>query len=194
MKTRSACRGSAKGFTLVELLVVISIIVVLAAMGVNVAASAITRAKKLRSTNDATQLLHGIENFDRDYGRFPDFGATGEEAQTDGEAGAELLTILLGKEEVSDSMQNKKQTAFVEFKESQSRNHGGLVYSSGAADARPEGLYDAWGNPFHIKIDTENDGALEDPFTRGKVIRASVIVYSYGADKKAGGNDDVKTW
>ena len=194
MKTRLTSRCSARGFTLVELLVVIAIIAVLAALGVTVGRSAITRAKKLKTQNDATQLVQGMDGFHSAYSRYPDFGAQGEEARTDGEAGAELLTILLGKEEVGDSMQNKKQTAFAEFRESQNKYQGGLVYSSGDAGARPEGLYDAWGNPFYIRIDLENDGALEDPFTPGKVVRDSVIVYSYGGDGKAGGGDDVKSW
>ena len=194
MKTRLVSSRPAPGFTLVELLVVISIIAVLAAMGVGIAHSAINRSKKLKSQHLATVLVEGLDSFHSTYSRYPDFGASGEEARTNGEAGSELLTILLGKEEVGDSMQNKKQTAFAEFRESQNKNQGGLVYSSGDAGARPEGLYDAWGNPFYIRIDLENDGALEDPFTPGKVVRDSVIVYSYGGDGKAGGGDDVKSW
>jgi prepilin-type N-terminal cleavage/methylation domain-containing protein len=194
MKTRFLSRRPAKGFTLVELLVVIAIIVVLAAMGVNVANSALTRAKKVKTQNDATILANGLDGFQNEYSRFPDFGATGEEARTDGEAGAELLTILLGKEEVGDSMQNKKQTAFVEFNESSDRKKGGLVYSSGASGARPEGLYDSWGNPFYVRIDTDNDGELADPFTPGKVVRDTILIYSFGGDQKPGGGDDVKSW
>lgn len=194
MKTRPASRRAAGGFTLVELLVVISIIVVLAAMSFGAANMAMNKAKKVQTLTDANQLVQGIEKFNSEYSRLPDFGAQGEEAQTDGEAGAELLTILLGKEDVTDSMQNKKQIPFVNFKENKNKNKGGLVYSSGGSGARPDGLYDAWGNPFYIKIDTEYDGELEDPLKQGNIIRKSVIAYSYGADKKIGGGDDVQTW
>ena len=194
MKTRLVSLRPAKGFTLIELLVVISIIVVLAAMGMTVIRSSLARAKKLKTENDATVLLKGIEGFEREYSRYPDFGARGEECRTDGMPGSELLIILLGKEEVGTSMQNKRQTAFVDFRESPSRKKGGLVYGSGATGARPEGLYDSWGNPFYLRIDSGSDGELEDPFNPGNVVRESVIVYSYGADEAPGGGDDVKSW
>jgi prepilin-type N-terminal cleavage/methylation domain-containing protein len=194
MKTRSASRRVASGFTLVELLVVISIIVVLAAMSFGAANMAMTKAKKLQTANDARALKQAIQAFNSEYSRLPDFGATGEEAQTDGESGAELLTILLGKEEVSDSMQNKKQIAFFSAKVNKNKNKGGLVYSNQGSGARPDGLYDAWGNPFYVKLDTEYDGELEDPFKQGNIVRENVIVYSYGADKKVGGGDDIQTW
>jgi prepilin-type N-terminal cleavage/methylation domain-containing protein len=194
MKTRSASRRVASGFTLVELLVVISIIVVLAAMSFGAANMAMTKAKKLQTANDALALKQAIQAFNSEYSRLPDFGAQSEEAQTDGESGAELLTILLGKEEVSDSMQNKKQIAFFSAKVNKNKNKGGLVYSNQGSGARPDGLYDAWGNPFYVKLDTEYDGELEDPFKQGNVVRENVIVYSYGADKKVGGGDDIQTW
>jgi prepilin-type N-terminal cleavage/methylation domain-containing protein len=194
MKTRLTSASSANGFTLVELLVVIAIIVVLAGMGIGVAGRAMTRAKQSQTSTYTTILVQGIEDFYSTYSRYPQFGAEGEEARTEGEAGAELLTILLGKEEVGDSMQNKKQTAFIGLKESTDKNKGGLVYSSGASGARPEGLYDAWGNALYLVIDADNNGEVADPFTPGKVVREPVIAYSYGADGKAGGGDDVKSW
>jgi prepilin-type N-terminal cleavage/methylation domain-containing protein len=194
MKTRPASRRAAGGFTLVELLVVISIIVVLAAMSFGAANMAMNKAKKLQTANDARALKQAIQSFNSEYSRLPDFGAQGEEAQTDGEAGAELLTILLGKEEVTDSMQNKKQIAFFNAKVNKNKNKGGLVYSSQGSGARPDGLYDAWGNPFYLKLDTEYDGELEDPFKQGNVVQDSVIVYSYGGDGKVGGGDDIQTW
>jgi prepilin-type N-terminal cleavage/methylation domain-containing protein len=194
MKTRPASRRAAGGFTLVELLVVISIIVVLAAMSFGAANMAMNKAKKLQTANDARALKQAIQSFNSEYSRLPEFGAQGDEAQTDGEAGAELLTILLGKEEVTDSMQNKKQIAFFNAKVNKNKNKGGLVYSSQGSGARPDGLYDAWGNPFYLKLDTEYDGELEDPFKQGNVVQDSVIVYSYGGDGKVGGGDDIQTW
>jgi prepilin-type N-terminal cleavage/methylation domain-containing protein len=194
MKTRPVARRAASGFTLVELLVVISIIVVLAAMSFGAANMAMTKAKKLQTSNDARALKQAIQAFNSEYSRLPDFGAQGDEAQTDGEAGAELLTILLGKEEVSDSMQNKKQIAFGNFKINKTKAKGGLVYSNGGSGARPDGLYDAWGKPFYLKLDTEYDGELEDPFKQGNIVRDTIIVYSYGADGKVGGGDDIQTW
>ncbi|QJE97169.1 prepilin-type N-terminal cleavage/methylation domain-containing protein [Luteolibacter luteus] len=200
MKTRPANRTN-RGFTLVELLVVISIIVVLAAMSFGAANMAINKAKKLQSSNDANGLKTAIENYYQEYSKMPDFGMSGDEGQTDGQTGSELLTILLGKEEVSDSMQNKKQIVFLNAKVNKNKNKGGLVYSNGGNGATPEGLYDAWGNPFHIKIDDDYDGEITDPLEQGNIVRnKQVIVYSYGPDGakgakgKTGVGDDIKTW
>lgn len=193
MKTRLVTRRLA-GFTLVELLVVIAIIVVLAAMGLSVGGRAMNRGKETKTKNDAVGLVHAIDDFNREYSRYPDFGAQSEEIHVEGEVGGELLTILLGKEEVGDSMQNKKQIDFATFRESSNKNQGGLVYTSKDSGAKPEGLYDSWGNALYLVIDTDNDGEVADPFNAGKVVRESVIAYSFGADGKAGGGDDVKSW
>ena len=174
------------------------LIVFLAIIGIMIgpfeAMEVLEKSKKLQTANDARGLKQAIQAFNSEYLRFPEVGTPGGETRTDGEAGTKLLTILLGKEALSDSMQNKKQIAFFNAKVNKNKNKGGLVYSSGGSGARPEGLYDAWGNPFYIKIDTEYDGELEDPLKQGNIIRKSVIAYSYGADKKLGGGDDVQTW
>jgi general secretion pathway protein G len=194
MKTRPARRAN-RGFTLVELLVVISIIVVLAAMSFGAANMAINKAKKLQTSNDAMGLQTALNNYYTEYSKLPDFGMTGDEAQTDGQTGAELLTILLGKEEVTDDMQNKKQITFLTAKVNKNKNKGGLVYSNGGSGSTPEGLYDAWGNPFYLKFDDDYDGEINDPLTQGNIVREKqVIVYSYGQDGKLGNGDDIKTW
>src|SRR5688572_23729886 len=113
MKTYSEPPRKAGGFTLVELLVVISIIVVLAAMtftGINIA---VTNQKKLQTQANANSLLQAIEGYYREYDRLPDFGASGDELRMEGQSGSEFLTILLGKEEVTKTMQNKKQMNFL---------------------------------------------------------------------------------
>lgn len=195
MKTRPELRRNAGGFTLVELLVVISIIVVLAAMtfaGINIA---LQKQKRLETQTNATALVQALEGYYNEYNHLPDFGIQGDEARTEGQSGSELLTILLGKEEVTKSMQNKKQIHFLTAKETNTKAKGGLLYAKGGSSAAPEGLYDAWGNAFYIKIDTEYKGEITDPLKQGNVIRdKTFVVYSYGNDLKPGTVDDVKSW
>ena len=153
------------------------------------------KSKKLQTSNDAMALQTAIDNFYSEYGKLPDFGMVGDEAQTDGLSGSELLTILLGKEEVTDDMQNKKQITFLNAKVNKDRAKGGLVYSNAGSGATPEGLYDAWGNPFYVKFDDNHDQEITDPLEVGNIIRnKQVVVYSYGQDQKPGGGDDIKTW
>jgi prepilin-type N-terminal cleavage/methylation domain-containing protein len=198
MKTRPDPRRKVGGFTLVELLVVISIIVVLAAMtfaGINIA---LTRQKKVQTQTNATGLLQAIEGFYNQYSRLPEFGAQGDESRLEGQSGTELLTILLGKEELNNTTQNKKQIRFLNVDETKMKNKGGLLYSNGGAGAVPQGLYDAWGNAFYVKFDTDYDQEITDPLKSGNIVRNKVvIVYSYGPDGKTGGDfskDDIKSW
>jgi len=174
------------------------LIVFLAIIGIMIgpfeAMEVLEKSKKLQTANDARGLKQAIQAFNSEYLRFPEVGTPGGETRTDGEAGTKLLTILLGKEALSDSMQNKKQIAFFNAKVNKSKDRGGLVYQSGGSSGRLEGLYDAWGNPFYLRMDTDRDGQIEDPLKQGAMIRDSVFVYSYGEDGKPGGGDDVQTW
>ncbi len=194
MKTRSI-RRSRSGFTLVELLVVISIIVVLAAMSLGAISVVSKRAKNVQTLTDATELKGALDRYYAEYNKLPDFGMPGDEMQMEGQAAADLLTILLGKEETGTDMQNPRQIAFLGSKPKTVKAKGGLIYSSNASNAKPEGFYDAWGKPFRLKIDDDYDGEILDPLRQGNIIRgANFAVYSYGADNKSDGGDEIKTW
>ena len=193
MKTRPIRRAS-RGFTLVELLVVISIIIVLAAMSLGGVQIATKRAKTLQTQSDAMALQQAIEQYYQEYSKLPGVGATSDEIQTRGEAGVELLTILLGKEDDTGTMQNPRKLAFLNVKESRNAKKGGLVYSNGGAGGQIDGLYDAWGRPLNVRLDNDYEGEIPDPLIQGNVVRnRNSLVYSFGPDGKLG-TDDVKTW
>lgn len=194
MKTRPSRRTSS-GFTLVELLVVISIIVVLAAMSLGAIGVVSKKAKNTQTLNDATRLKSALDGYYREYSRLPSFGMPSDEMEMEGQAASELLIILLGKEEVGSEMQNPRQLAFLDSKSVTNKAKGGLVFSSSSANALPEGFYDAWGKPFRLKIDDDYDGDIPDPLKQGGTIRgATFALYSYGQDGKLGEGDDIKTW
>lgn len=194
MKIRSNRRTN-RGFTLVELLVVISIIVVLAALSFGAAQVAIKRANSLKTKTDATALVASIENFYQEYSKLPTIGGSTDELRTEGEVGIELLLVLLGKEDDTGTVQNTRKIPFLTVNTSANKKKGGLVYSNGGAGGQIEGLYDAWGRAFYVKMDTEYEDEILDPLTQGNVVRGKkVIVYSYGNDNKIGGGDDVKSW
>lgn len=194
MKLRSHSRAS-RGFTLVELLVVISIIVVLAALSFGAAQVAIKKANALKTRTTATAVAAAVDNYYQEYSKLPAIGGATDEVRTEGEAGIELLLVLLGKEDDTGTMQNPRKIPFLNVETGRNKNKGGLVYSNGGAGGQIEGLYDAWGQPFYIKMDTEYEDEILDPLTQGNVVRdKKVIVYSLGADKRIGGGDDIKTW
>ena len=194
MKIRSNRRAHS-GFTLVELLVVISIIVVLAALSFGAAQVAIKRANTLKTKTTATAIASALEQYYVDYSKLPTLGASSDEIRTEGEAGIEFLEILLGKEDDTGTMQNPKKVPYLTVETGTKKKKGGLIYSNGGAGGQIEGLYDAWGNAFYVKIDLEYEDEILDPLKQGNVVRnKKVIVYSYGNDEKIGGGDDVTSW
>jgi prepilin-type N-terminal cleavage/methylation domain-containing protein len=190
MKTRPS-RRSSSGFTLVELLVVISIIIVLAAMSFGAIGIATKRQKSVTTLNDINGLSSALDAFYNEYSRMPNIGS-GDQITTEGESGAKLLTILLGKEDSSGEMQNPRQLAFLSPRVTKNKKQGGLVYSSGN---QVEGMYDAWGRALNIKFDDDFDGEINDPVKQGDIVRQKkAIIWSFGADGKFGDNDEVKSW
>lgn len=191
MKTRPNRRPT-RGFTLVELLVVISIIIVLAAMSFGAITIATKKQKAVQTKATVTALAQALDAYYSEYNRMPSVGSSGDEMTTEGQAGSELLTILLGKEESSAEMQNPRQIAFLTTNVSTNKRKGGLVYSSGN---RVEGLYDAWGNALRIKWDDDFDDEIPDPVIQGRIIRQKKFgIWSWGGDGKFGDNDEVKSW
>ena len=188
MKTPSS--NHRRGFTLVELLVVISIIVVLAAAGFGAGMVAINRANKMTSQASASALELAINSFYQDYGCLPDVG---DRVKTDKGDGTKLLEILLGLEGDSGKIQNSRQTKYLTVKETKTKSKGLLYNSSGRS---VEGLYDSWGSPFTVEFDINLEDRLRFSVGSKQVTLngKKCAIYSPGADKKLGTEDDVKTW
>jgi|GEM_PF-310967 len=180
-----------RGFTLIELLVVIAIIVVLAAASFSGGIMAINSAKKTASVATAKALEHAVNNFYTEYGSLPDVP---ERVQTDGGEGVRLLNILLGLDENSSKVQNSRLLKLLQAAETKTKTKGGLLYSANGRSA--EGLYDSWGNPFHVQLDVNYEERLRVSLgSKTELLNGRrVAVYSPGADKQLGTSDDVKSW
>ncbi len=188
MKTPSVRRHS--GFTLVELLVVIAIIVVLAAAGFGAGMMALNKAKVVTSKASASAISSAVNSFYSEYNALPDVG---DRVRTDKGEGTKLLEILLGLEGDSGKVQNPRNNKFLNVKETKKMSDG-LKYSSSGRSV--EGLWDAWGNPFVVELDTQYEERMRFNLG-GKQITLNgckVAVYSAGPDKKEGTEDDIKTW
>jgi prepilin-type N-terminal cleavage/methylation domain-containing protein len=198
MKIPSYRRQS--GFTLVELLVVITIIAVLAGAGFAAGNAAIQRAKKTTALATATAIESAISNFYTEYGAMP----TAETAdlpalKTDNDT---LLKVLLGAEGTTGEILNNRSIKFLAVKEGKEKGGtggiNGLIYNkdSGAAT----GLFDPWGGPYFVMLDADYDEKVS-PTVSGKTFNLNgrrAAVWSLGADGVIGtggaANDDVKTW
>lgn len=190
-----------KGFTLVELLIVISIIMVLAALGFAGVQTALKNAKKVETLNIATNLQQAIQNYYDEYGSLPTSNATGTPLTTTTGEGVTVLRVLLAQEGSGTGVLNTRGIRFLDVKQAKGKK-GGIDYAGGTTVS---GLYDAWGQPFYIVFDDDYNDEIPNPNSKGSgdsaIIRGpKAVVYSAGADRTLGqgnatkGKDDVRTW
>lgn len=182
-----------RGFTLVELLVVISIIAVLAAAGFTVGTKAIERARTVTALATCTALESAVNSFFTEYGSLPTEQTEDlPVARTDTDLA--LLEVLLG----TDTTLNTRGVKFLSVKDGKS-NRNGLIYN--AAGNKLKGLYDPWGGPYNVMMDGDYDEKLTvqpKGSSRPKTLNGRrVAAWSDGKDGVNGTGkvtDDVVTW
>jgi len=192
-----------KGFTLVELLVVITMIAVLAAAGFSAGSRMINKAKKVSAQAVATSLAIAVEQFYTEYSALPSGIASPSEAvvlvTSNGGNGVDLLRILAG-EDLNN--QNPRQIRFLSGKEARN-GRDGLVYGTGGTGG-PGGspivaMIDPWGQPFYINLDYDYDERLTVSPAGSPAVTLNgrrVAVYSLGVAPGEASNPSklVKSW
>jgi prepilin-type N-terminal cleavage/methylation domain-containing protein len=158
------------GFTLMELLIVISILAVLAAILLPAMRGALRRADVATAVNDMNNIVGGIKSYYTEYGKWPMDRLQGDEDDDDevfgsktiasGNEQAEVMAILRGIDEPTynpDYLNNPKKIAFVEVpqKSMEGTDKDGNTY------VQDDGYYlDPWENPYIIIMDRDFDGEI----------------------------------
>lgn len=173
----------AAGFTLIEMLVVITIIGVLAGIAFPVFSAVTERARKTQVKAMVKDLLVAIKGFQTEYGRYPSVGSGGGADDTTvlTDSGNQLISGLLGQ---NDGV-NPKGIPFFESKLA-TNGRAGLISGGDSAFS----LVDAWGTPFTVIMDTNYDNKVDNPnpSSDSAVLPMGVAVFSNGADQL------VETW
>ncbi len=165
---------SSKGFTLLEMLVVVAILMLLAGLILAAVTLARDRAKVLRARRDVAQLKSAWDTYYADYNAFPDPAQIGGNSLVMGymATGRDVIQILRGLE--NHHGQNPKGIPYMDF-------HQNTTYFN-----------DPWGNPYRIALDADYDGDVSVP--GNNALRMSVAAWSAGPDGRDDTDDDVRSW
>jgi prepilin-type N-terminal cleavage/methylation domain-containing protein len=211
---------SRHGFTLVELLVVVTIIGILAGLVISQAPKLMQQSRELEVRNVIVSLQTGIRNYQTEYNRFP---MDSSQSSSSGSEDADpiltnqsnlLIETLMGPAAAQASGSssssssgsgvnlNPKGIEFVTFKMAKNGLNGLVGAQS------PFSLVDMWGSPFYVQFDTNLDRKMENPDLQNQDPKISqnavsppsqflptdVLIYSIGKDKIPMTGDDIVSW
>lgn len=186
-----------RGFTLVELLIVMGIIVVLLGLAFPVFQGVQDRARKVQAKSDVIQIVTAVNAFYTEYGRYPTDQTT-DAAATHG-AGFTSSKSIFDELRAKTSTLNTRQIVFISPPEDTSQpGPKGKIGSDGQ-------FHDPWTSAYAFRIDADYDNQVANPYTANTGagptnIRQGIIAWSVGKDNLLGksgaftNSDDVISW
>jgi general secretion pathway protein G len=177
------------GFTLVEVVVAIGIIMLLASLLMGGLNAAMRRARKTRARRSVALITTAWKAYYADNRRFPDASFSGEASVEITEMNAVAIQILRGPS-------GDDQYDDPEYQAKNPREQEYMDFHKAVTE-----YLDPWDNPYRIILDDEGgagyDGVINVPTLGGggtEDVRQSVAVYSIGPDGEVGTADDVCSW
>jgi prepilin-type N-terminal cleavage/methylation domain-containing protein len=176
------------GFTLVELLVVISIIAVLASLGFAGFNMAIQKAKKTSAKAAISSLVQACNDYYEDESQLPlNEGATADQERL---SDNELMSILVGLESARE--ENPTGTSYFKYKKASGK--GQTKYDGLDRNKSRAQLYGPWKNRqendrfYRLMMDYDFDEEIDEPSNMGNETQFGqrVLVYHLGKDGEAG--------
>ena len=192
-----------QGFTLVELLVVIVIIVTLMAVLVPTVGAVQKKAIKLEAKNSLTALMQSVDAYYNTYNILPANSRSAPSEDTEVESTEAIMSVLAG---INEDDLNKKEVPFYQGAAAKGASKG-KAYRGLWLDNNTAELFDPWrkrGNNrgYIMLLDYGYDEKLDDPFRPGRVIAKRAVGWSTGKDGKWNGSkpkggvnkDNVYSW
>ena len=209
-----------RAFTLVELLVVISIIVVLMGLLIPAVGTVRENARKVQAKSDMIQIVNAIKSYNAEYGKYPLdptlVTGTNDYVCDTAQKAALVFDVLRNSFDSQSSVNttkvpqlNPRGITFIEAPtvKDEASPKSGVSLKGGVKGA----WYDPWGTVYKIAMDASYDNqlnakgnALQTFYsdTNFSPISAGAILWSYGKDLKIGTNgnsvfknsDDVASW
>lgn len=198
------------GFTLVELLVVITIISILMALLFPAFKGVQNQAKRTQAKNDVTQVVTAINAFYTEYGQYPDVSGPGGGTDffaSDDNNNWKLFDVL--RADQTDTNVLTINPKLVVFFQPQIAKDPAKPRSGIGGDKK---FYDPWGQAYRVKMDTTFDNNLANPYSANTgagfdPINLGAIAWSIGVDADGAkaatngipknsrtGDDDVISW
>jgi prepilin-type N-terminal cleavage/methylation domain-containing protein len=165
---------SVRGFTVIELLVVVALMGILMSLLFPAVQGALDSARKAQAKNDVSQIASAIVAFDTEYGRFPSTNGTPEELT------GNLLNALIA----SDDTLNPRKIVFLEVLDYR-RGKGGILGGK---------FVDPWQKPYYVAIDSDYDNRV-NVSTNGQVSGDSSILKKVGVwNNNTNSRQQVRSW
>ncbi len=174
-----------QGFTLVELLIVITIIGVLAGIAMPVFSQVTKNAKKTQTRMLCNGLVVSIKSYYTEYSRYP---------SPPGGAASEAAPLRSDESIVSALMPGNKERnpRNIKFLPDMKDVSDAEVPSNGLVNKGGGAMYvvDSFGEEFYILMDSDYNNEIENPNPNSSAMKLfeGVLVYSSGPDK------NIETW
>lgn len=160
-------KSKSTAFTLIEVLVVISIIGILCALLLPAIGGAIRQAKKSQAKEEEKSIEIAIRHYLTEYGKLPSSATGGDTTPNNYDIIYTLISTNAGAN--ASYAMNPKRIPFLELPTRKNARDG-----SG-------NLCDPWGTPYVIVLDTSYDNSVTDPY--GVTYSGICVIVSAGPDK-----------
>jgi prepilin-type N-terminal cleavage/methylation domain-containing protein len=164
------------GFTLVELLVVISIIAILAGLAFPAIGGAMDAAKRTQASAFIGQLKIALSAYYTEYSTWP-----ASNAGSDILSPEDAYLILSGKDGSSETTKNTREIKFMEFQKKD------LDRPTSATK-----FLDPWKQDYEIRIDSDYDNVITNLPGETDDISTGLAIWSTGKPKDGKVNEDTK--